>query len=206
MPEVSSNLTPSVGQIGAAAAAAALALSTETQKEQNNQSTVFLPRGRQTVLNKTRIENLGLRTAVPGQEELAGYSEAMWQNRLGLCNSGFIWATIVVVVLLLGASGVSRDLPSSCYCLASCSTTRRTRRRTRRRWELLGSRARRRRCRRRGRGQGTRKRESSRLKLLPVMILTQKRLRLKTTAAKLNEMTAASRGMNEEERLLSTNI
>ena len=60
------------------------------------------------MLNKTRIENLGLRTAVPGQEELAGYSEAMWQNRLGLCNSGFIWATIVVVVLLLGASGVNR--------------------------------------------------------------------------------------------------
>ena len=106
MPEVGSNLTPSVGQTGTAAVAA-LALSTETQKEQNNQSTVFLPRGRQIVL--TRIENLGLRTAVLGQEELAGYSEAMWQNRLGLCNSGFIWATIVVVVLLLGASGVNRD-------------------------------------------------------------------------------------------------
>ena len=96
LPEVGSNLTPSVGQTGAAAAAAP-ALSTGTQKEQNNQSTVSLPRGRRTVLNKTRIEE-----HTPKTKHLELDSEKMKCSQLSTCSSKIGCAVIVLVLLLLG--------------------------------------------------------------------------------------------------------
>ena len=99
LPEVvGSNLTPS-GQTGATAAAPAI--STETQEEQNNQSTVLLPRGKLTVLNKNRIEKH--RPKATHLELAIKEGRKMKCSQLSTCSSKIGCAVIVVVLLFLGA-------------------------------------------------------------------------------------------------------
>ena len=99
LPEVGSNTTPPAGQVSAAAA---LATSTGSQREQqNSQRTVFLPRGRGTVLNKTRIEKHTPRTK--HLELVIKDSEKMKCSQLSTCSPKIGCAIIVLVLLLLGA-------------------------------------------------------------------------------------------------------